>query len=346
MRFLFFVLLLGALAASLYVGSHVCGLPRVRAFLARTRRYIGAILGFLWRPLRTPCMFLWGLLRAFSARSMRFIRWLFSLDLALNKYAKTILALLPFVLFIVWYVAIADARHAANPMEKITPTGSQLVQGIEQTLFEKDENGELIPLGDQRLIIDLKASLSRFGIGIALASTGILLGLLMRLPVIDAAMQWFVLVFEKVPPLALLALLFVVFGSGDEAKIALVFLGVWPKVVLDTYLNAKAIPQEQIIKGKSLGGTDWRILWRIIAPQVLPRAWTTIRLSLGLAVGFLIAAEGIAAEAGLGYRIFVVRRYMAMNIIIDYVIIIAIFMFIVDRVMILMNKLAFPWNNE
>ena len=54
--------------------------------------------------------------------------------------------------------------------------------------------------------------------------------------------------------------------------------------------------------------------------QVFPKVLDTIRLNFKAVILFLIAGEALAATAGLGYRIFVVRRYMAMDIIIPYVI--------------------------
>jgi NitT/TauT family transport system permease protein len=57
----------------------------------------------------------------------------------------------------------------------------------------------------------------------------------------------------------------------------------------------------------------------VILPQVMPRLLDAVRISLGAAWLFLIAAEAIASTDGLGYRIFLVRRYLAMDVIIPYV---------------------------
>ena len=61
------------------------------------------------------------------------------------------------------------------------------------------------------------------------------------------------------------------------------------------------------------------MIYRIVMPQVMPRLIDNIRLALGAAWLFLIAAEAIAATEGLGYRIFLVRRYLAMDVILPYV---------------------------
>ena len=75
----------------------------------------------------------------------------------------------------------------------------------------------------------------------------------------------------------------------------------------------------------------------------MPRLIQAIRLSLGPAWLFLIAAEAIAAEQGLGYRIFLVRRYLAMDIILPYVAWISLLATATDALLLLISRRAFPW---
>jgi NitT/TauT family transport system permease protein len=78
-------------------------------------------------------------------------------------------------------------------------------------------------------------------------------------------------------------------------------------------------------------------------PQVLPRLIDALRLSLGSAWLFLIAAEAIAATDGLGYRIFLVRRYLSMDIILPYVAWITFLAFLLDWSLAKTSKKIFPW---
>jgi len=80
--------------------------------------------------------------------------------------------------------------------------------------------------------------------------------------------------------------------------------------------------------------------------QVLPRLVDAVRLSLGAAWLFLIAAEAIASTEGLGYRIFLVRRYLAMDVILPYVAWITLLAYLTDYVLRLVSRLAFPWYGE
>ncbi len=68
-----------------------------------------------------------------------------------------------------------------------------------------------------------------------------------------------------------------------------------------------------------------------------------MRLSLGSAWLFLIAAEAVAADVGLGYRIFLVRRYLAMDVILTYVIWITLLAFLLDWLLKQLSRRAFPW---
>jgi hypothetical protein len=88
------------------------------------------------------------------------------------------------------------------------------------------------------------------------------------------------------------------------------------------------------------------MMTRVVLPQVLPKLITAMRLGLVPAWIFLISAEAIASTSGLGYRIFLVRRFLAMDVILPYV--------AVDHAACLsdrpaaadlLSRRAFPWNH-
>ena len=90
-------------------------------------------------------------------------------------------------------------------------------------------------------------------------------------------------------------------------------------MIRDLALRVCELPREQLIKAQTLGASTWQIALRVVLPQILPRLIDSLRLQLGPAWLFLIAAEAIASDSGLGYRIFLVRRYLAMDVILPYV---------------------------
>ena len=75
----------------------------------------------------------------------------------------------------------------------------------------------------------------------------------------------------------------------------------------------------------------------------MPRLIEALRLSLGPAFLFLISAEAIAAESGLGYRIFLLRRYLAMDVILPYVAWITLLAYVMDFGLARLSRAAFPW---
>ena len=92
-----------------------------------------------------------------------------------------------------------------------------------------------------------------------------------------------------------------------------------------------------------MGASTWQMALRVVLPQLLPRLLSGLRLSLGPAWLFLIAAEAIASTEGLGYRIFLVRRFLAMDVILPYVAWITLLAFLMDRLLAWASRRLFPW---
>jgi NitT/TauT family transport system permease protein len=146
-----------------------------------------------------------------------------------------------------------------------------------------------------------------------------------------------------IPPMAVLPILFIVFGLGDLAKIVLIVFGVAPFLIRDVAFAAGRLPREQLVKAQTLGASTWQVAIRVVLPQIMPRLIEAVRLSLGPAFLFLISAEAIAADTGLGYRIFLVRRYLAMDVILPYVAWITLLAFVMDLGLSRLSKAAFAW---
>jgi NitT/TauT family transport system permease protein len=108
-------------------------------------------------------------------------------------------------------------------------------------------------------------------------------------------------------------------------------------------MSVASLPREQLVKAQTLGASTWQIVTRVVLPQTLPRLVGALRLSLGPAWLFLISSEAIAATEGLGYRIFLVRRYLAMDVILPYVAWITLLAFLLDWLLQRMSRRAFDW---
>jgi NitT/TauT family transport system permease protein len=163
------------------------------------------------------------------------------------------------------------------------------------------------------------------------------------LPYVRVTLAPFVAAVSLIPPLAILPILFIAVGLGELAKITLIIIGVAPVIARDLSLRAGELPREQIVKAQTLGASTWQLVLRVVLPQMWPRLVDALRLTLGSAWLFLIAAEAIASTEGLGYRIFLVRRYLAMDVILPYVAWITLLAFAMDLALKLLRAKAFAW---
>ena len=250
------------------------------------------------------------------------------------------LAMLPFALVLVAYAIGSEIRLAENPSDKLLPAPSTIFETADRLFTQPDRRS-----GQILLWKDTTASLARLlgGVGIAAALSlviGMLIGLL---PYMRSLLSGFVAVISMVPPLALLPILFIVFGLGEVSKVVLIVIGITPFMTRDLAQRVLEIPKEQIVKAQTLGASTAVIALRVALPQILPRLIANVRLSLGSAWLFLIAAEAVASDVGLGYRIFLVRRYLAMDVILTYVIWITLLAFLIDWLLKAISRRAFPW---
>ena len=250
------------------------------------------------------------------------------------------LSILPFVLVVLAYLYYSHARLIDNPGDKLLPAPATIAATIHRYAFEEDERS-----GEYLWWTDTWASLQRLGIALVISAViGLSVGLAIGvLPYLRASLAPFVAALSLIPPLAILPILFIVVGLGEVAKVTLIVIGVAPVIVRDLAMRAAELPNEQIIKAQTLGASTWQLVLRVVLPQLWPRLIDALRLCLGSAWMFLIAAEAIASTEGLGYRIFLVRRYLAMDVILPYVAWITLLAFSMDWLLKLLRAKAFAW---
>ncbi|MBM7068390.1 ABC transporter permease [Actibacterium sp. 188UL27-1] len=260
-----------------------------------------------------------------------------------SRVLAWVLATLPFIIVFAAYAIGSEIRLSVNPADKLLPAPSQIWETALRLLTEGDRRSGRILFWH-----DTAASLRRLGLGVGIAATmGLVFGMAIGLlPYMRATFATFISVLSMVPPLAILPILFIVFGLGELSKVALIVIGIGPFLIRDLWMRVTEIPTELVVKAQTLGASSWIIAMRVAGPQIMPRLLQSVRLSLGPAWLFLIASEAIAAEGGLGYRIFLVRRYLAMDVILTYVIWITLLAFLLDLLLKVLTRALFPWFGE
>lgn len=257
-----------------------------------------------------------------------------------SRSARWILGLVPFLVLFLVYVTASSSRLAINAHDKLLPSVATMQSSmIRMATVPSKRHGKLL------LWTDTTSSLRRLATGVAIASLiGLMWGLLVgALPLASATLAPLLTVASLVPTLALLPVLFIVFGLGELSKVALIVIGITPFIAREVGKRCEEIPREQLTKAQTLGASSLQIIFSVLLPQLMPKLLNAIRLSLGAGWLFLIAAEAIAATEGLGYRIFLVRRYLSMDVILPYVIWITVLSFLFDKLLRSVQQHLYPW---
>ncbi len=265
---------------------------------------------------------------------------IFGLHAEPSKTLKIILGAVLFVVLILIYSHFSDARLAINPNDKILPSFGQIWDAFwRMATQENKRTGEIL------LWSDTIASMKRLLIAVFISAVvGLLLGVnIGAFKALKYSTLPFITTLSIIPPLSILPILFITFGTGEAAKIILIIFGTVFLIIRDITLATEAIPKEQITKALTMGASQLGVVYRVLLPQIVPKLLNTIMICLGGAWLFLIAAESIVATEGLGYRIFLVRRYLSMDIIIAYVMWITFIGFVMNYIFRIIIKKFYPW---
>jgi NitT/TauT family transport system permease protein len=269
------------------------------------------------------------------------LRSFFNSEVEPKAFTRRCLGVLFFVLLAAAYMYWSHARHIENPADKIVPTISQIWAAAKQVAMQPDRTGHIW------LWADLGATSYRFLVSLAIVSTGVLLGLMMGLfSYVDALFQNFIIALDKLVALSLLPLLMVMLGIEEGFRIGLAVLAVYPTVVLSAYKEAKGYAEQRKIKARTLGASNWELAFRVVLPGIMPRMIDIIRRNFNLIAVMVIAGEMIVASEGLGYRIAAVRRFMTMDVVIVYVVMITLLLYLADVAVSGFIKWKYPWFNK
>lgn len=133
-------------------------------------------------------------------------------------------------------------------------------------------------------------------------SIGISLGLALGcFPVLDSLAHRFIDGLKSVPPTGYLALLILWFGIEEKQKVAFLVFGTVFYMILMTKQAAVNVREEYVTVAIDLGATPWQMLTRVILPGALPQIWDAIIVCNGVMWTYVVLAEYVNAQSGLGY---------------------------------------------
>jgi|TARA_B100001250_G_scaffold399880_1_gene409757 NitT/TauT family transport system permease protein len=249
-----------------------------------------------------------------------------------------VLSALSVLLLLVGYTWISHRQHQVNPDDTTIPSWSQLAEGaVKFTQLDRK--------GKRWLVEDSFATGKRLAAGISLGVVfGFIIGMSMGcVPTLEAFLQPPISLLAKVPQTAALAVYFVFFGTGMEMYVAMIAFGIIPALAVTVYLAIKDIPSAMLDKAYTLGASHFEIAFEVVFKQVLPKFIDAVRLCIGPAIVFLIAAEMVVGDVGFGYRIRLQFKLTNMNVVYPYLVFLAGFGFLLDHILRLLQAKMCPW---
>lgn len=228
------------------------------------------------------------------------------------------------------------------------------------SLFSSGEEAVFIPspglvagaavslFSDSDFTLDLKMSFLRVTGGFLLAAVlAIPLGILMgAYRIVEGLLQPLTEFFRYIPVPALIPILMLFFGIGETSKMMLIFLGTFFQLVLMVADEIRRVPYELIMVGYTLGASKREVISKILLRSALPGIFDALRLCNGWAWTYLVVAELIAANEGLGYRILKFSRFLQTPKIFVYLILLGALGLLLDYVFRKLNERLFHWADQ
>jgi NitT/TauT family transport system permease protein len=249
---------------------------------------------------------------------------------SISKTNYYLIVTLSFVLILAVWI-ILDEFKLVNTM--FLPTPLEVVERF------------LESIGNGSLLSDTYISVYRIVMGFLLATVfAIPIGILCACYTPLAAFFKPVCEFVRYMPVpAFVPLLMVWSGIGELSKILIIFIGTYFQMVLMVIDNADAVPDDLLASGYTLGANNRKAIFTILIPGMAPGLMQTCRMMIGWAWTYLVVAELVAANSGLGYSILKSQRFLKTGNIFMGILVIGMLGLFTDCIFDIIIKKAFPW---
>lgn len=194
--------------------------------------------------------------------------------------------------------------------------------------------------------------LDDMGISIYRVVAGFLLSAVIALPLglligsfrsVQALLEPLTDFVRYMPAVAFIPLVMLWVGIGEGSKIAIIFIGTFFQMVLMVAEDVRRVPAAQVEAAQTMGASRSELVEKVIFPSAKPALMDTMRITMGWAWTYLVVAELVAANSGLGYAILRAQRFLQTDTIFAGIIVIGLIGLITDQLFRLAHRRAFPW---
>lgn len=145
------------------------------------------------------------------------------------------------------------------------------------------------------------------------------------------------------PAVAFIPLVMLWLGIGESAKISIIFIGTFFQMVLMVAENVRLVPRAQIEAAQTMGANRGEIVKLVLLQSAKPAILDTLRITMGWAWTYLVVAELVAANSGLGYAILKAQRYLKTDTIFAGIVLIGVIGLLMDQAFRWLHRRSFPW---
>lgn len=209
---------------------------------------------------------------------------------------------------------------------------------VVRAFWDKTVSGELA--------VNILASAQRAISGLVVGgSIGFALGLAngvskLSFSLTDTTLQ----MIRTIPNLALIPLVILWFGIGEEAKLFLTSLGVFFPIYLNTLHGVRTVDPQLVEMGRVYGMNGWTLFRKVIFPGALPSIFVGLRFSLGITWLTLIVAETMAASSGIGHMANSAREFMMTDVVVLALVIYALLGKFADATARFLERSTLQWH--
>jgi ABC-type nitrate/sulfonate/bicarbonate transport system permease component len=236
------------------------------------------------------------------------------------------------VVVLIWWLITAGAVENRLVSPIILPSPAEVIRSFPSLLNER------------ALVQSIAATLKRVVIGFGLATLiGVPLGIIAgSWRAVEAGAAPIALFGRNLPVAALIPLTILWFGIDETQKTMFIFIATVPFVYSDAAAAIASVPDRYIETAQTLGASSVQIVTKVLVALALPQIYNSLRHLFGLAFGYIMLAELINAEHGLGYLLMTSQRRGLSEHIILILIIIGLLAYGIDRLLFFFQRGLFP----
>lgn len=163
---------------------------------------------------------------------------------------------------------------------------------------------------------------------------------------VQATLEPLIDFIRYMPAVAFIPLVMLWVGIGESSKILIIFIGTFFQMALMAAEDVRRVPMAQIEAAQTMGASRSEIIRLVVLPSARPALLDTLRITCGWAWTYLVVAELVASNSGLGYAILRAQRYMHTDKIFAGILLIGLIGLLTDQAFRWIGRRAFHWQKR